>query len=55
MDYEMPEMNGPETTTKIRELLYSHDVDQPIIVAVTGHEDERYRNIALKAGMNVIF
>ena len=35
----MPEMNGPETTNLIREFLYSREIDQPIIAAVTAHSD----------------
>ena len=54
MDYEMPEMNGPETASLIREILYFEDLDQPIIAAITGHSEDKYRNIAVKAGMNVV-
>ena len=42
MDYEMPGMNGPQTTNKIRERLFEEQIDQPIIVAVTGHSDEKF-------------
>ena len=39
MDFEMPEINGPEATGLIREFLYFEDLEQPIIAAVTGHTD----------------
>ena len=39
IDYEMPGLNGPETTNLIREFLYSREIDQPIIAAVTAHSD----------------
>ena len=39
MDYEMPEMNGPEATSLIRDFLYFEDLEQPIVAAITGHTD----------------
>ena len=36
MDYSMPFMDGCETATFIREYLYERNIDQPIIVALTG-------------------
>ena len=42
MDYEMPEMNGPETAHLIREFLYFEDITQPIIAAITGHSDQKF-------------
>ena len=39
MDYEMPEMNGPECTDLIRNFLYQNNIDQPIIAGVTSHTD----------------
>ena len=40
MDCNMPIMDGYESTIKIREYLYHINVDQPIILAVTGHTEE---------------
>ena len=42
MDYQMPFMDGNTATSKIREYLYSCNVDQPIIVGCTGHVEESY-------------
>ena len=55
MDYEMPEMDGLETTKQIREFLYQEGIDQPIIACITGHSDEKYINNAIKAGMNIVY
>jgi len=35
----MPFMDGYEATTEIREYLYSLNIDQPIIAALTGHTE----------------
>ena len=43
MDFDMPEMNGPEATKMIRDFLYNENIEQPIIAAVTGHSDERHK------------
>lgn len=42
MDCNMPGMDGLETTQKIREYLYSKEVAQPIISAITGHVEQMY-------------
>ena len=55
MDYEMPGMNGPETTNHIRESLFVEQIDQPIIVAVTGHSDEKFIKDSIDSGMNLVF
>ena len=54
MDLNMPDMDGMETTKNIRELLYSEGVDQPIISAVTGHQEQIYIDKAIKSGMNQV-
>ena len=35
----MPEMNGPQCASLIREFLYKKRIDQPIIVGITGHSN----------------
>ena len=35
----MPDIDGPETTSLIRDFLYFENIDQPIIAGVTGHSD----------------
>ena len=55
MDYEMPEMNGPECAHLIREFLYFENITQPIIAAVTGHSDQKFVDNAIKSGMNIVF
>ena len=55
MDYEMPDMDGTETTNLIREFLYFENIDQPIIVGVTGHSDQKYIDRATESGMNIVF
>ena len=54
MDCNMPGMDGYETTTKIREFLYSKNVIQPIISAVTGHMEQIYIDKAINSGMNQV-
>ena len=50
----MPFMNGYETTGKIRQQLYNLGVDQPIIIAVTGHTEEQYIQKCYDSGMNEV-
>ena len=51
----MPSMNGPEATNLIREALLEEQVDQPIIIAVTGHSDDRFTKDSIESGMNAVF
>ena len=55
MDYEMPEMNGPECANKIRNMLYVKNIEQPIIVGITGHTNSKFLKIAIDRGMNTVF
>ncbi len=55
MDCNMPIMDGYTASTKIREYLYENGVDQPLIIAVTGHSEEQYVRKAIYSGMNQVF
>ena len=55
MDYEMPEMDGLETTNLIREFLYKENIDQPVIASITGHSEKIYIDRAIEAGINIVF
>ena len=52
MDYHMPFMDGCQTTQCIRQYLYEMNIDQPIIVALTGQSTEHHVKLCLKSGMN---
>ena len=49
MDIGLPDMNGFETTEKIRALKHYKDIP---IVALTAHDEESYRKQAVVSGMN---
>ena len=54
-DFSMPEMDGVEATMLVRQFLNSVGLarkHQPIIIGVTGHDDENFTKIGLKAGMD---
>ena len=42
MDLNMPEMDGNTCMIEIREYLYSHSLNQPIVSAITGHLEQSY-------------
>ena len=48
----MPVMDGYEATQKIRDFFHSKELDQPIIIAVTGHCENSYVQRAFECGMN---
>jgi two-component system, sensor histidine kinase and response regulator len=50
----MPFMDGYDATRAIREYLYSMNIEQPIIIAVTGHVDDNIENKGLNCGMNQV-
>ena len=54
MDFQMPVMDGNTSTQKIRELLYSYGITQPIICGVTGHVEQSYIKRMIKSGMNQV-
>jgi signal transduction histidine kinase/CheY-like chemotaxis protein len=51
MDVQMPELDGLETSRRIRRL-YAHSDDQPRIVAMTANALQGDREICLEAGMD---
>ena len=55
MDYEMPEMTGPECTRTLRNYLYTKKIDQPVVIGVTSNTNQKQLNEALGEGMNSIF
>ena len=48
----MPELNGLETTTRIRKNLPSHYQNQPFIVAFTANALDKDRELCIASGMN---
>ena len=55
MDCNMPIMDGYQASKQIREYLYEKGVNQPLIIAVTGHTEEQYVRKAIFSGMNQVF
>ena len=55
MDYQMPVMDGNESTRLIREFLYQQGIDQPIICGLTGHVEHSYIKRSVESGMNQVF
>ena len=47
----MPKMDGYQATKLIREYVTEIGVEQPCIVGISGHVEEKYRQRALEAGM----
>ena len=52
MDTEMPVMDGLQSTDKIRKYLYDMNVNQPLIVAVTGNTENKIVLKAFESGSN---
>ena len=52
MDCNMPVMDGYEATDLIRSFMYENNIEQPMIIGVTGHTEKSYVNKAINAGMN---
>ena len=42
MDISMPIMNGFEATDKIRKFMRINQLEQPLVVACTGHTEDEY-------------
>ena len=47
-------VDGYTATHKIREYLYTKNLKQPIITAVTGHLEQSYVKKAFQSGMNQV-
>lgn len=47
-------MDGYEATDIIRGIIFEHNLEQPIIAAVTGHTESMYTEKALNSGMNLV-
>ena len=52
MDLNMPVMDGFMATQKIRKFLSDKKMNQPLIVAATGHAEQGYVQAALEYGMD---
>ena len=48
----MPIMDGFQSTIEIRKYLKLHNINQPIISAVTGHTEDSYVQKGFESGMN---
>jgi signal transduction histidine kinase/ActR/RegA family two-component response regulator len=52
LDYEMPELNGPQTARRLRQMLDDGEVPKlPVIVAYTAYSSDRDVQECLEAGM----
>jgi CheY-like chemotaxis protein len=54
MDCNMPKMDGYQCTTLLRAYFNELGIEQPFIIAVTGHIESQYAQRALDAGMDVV-
>ena len=52
LDYSMPELDGPQTAIRIRQVCEEADIDQPYICCVTAYSEAHYKRSAKEAGMN---
>ena len=53
-DMNMPVMDGNTASLQIREYLLSKGLDQPIIIAITGHIEDSFIKKALNDGINMV-
>mmetsp|Transcript_32898 Transcript_32898/g.57503 ORF Transcript_32898/g.57503 Transcript_32898/m.57503 type:complete len:108 (-) Transcript_32898:205-528(-) len=53
LDYEMPDLNGPQTARLLYQMLNSGEVDElPVIVAYTAYSSDRDMQECKASGMN---
>ena len=50
----MPIMDGYESTSLIREFLYSKNISQPIVSGITGHTEPAFVKRSFNSGMNQV-
>ena len=50
----MPVMDGYTSASKIRDLIHKAGLEQPLIIAVTGHTEREYVERAIICGMNMV-
>jgi signal transduction histidine kinase/CheY-like chemotaxis protein len=55
MDIEMPDMDGYETTQKIRSIELKEGLDETLIIALSAHVAPEFKAKALQSGMNDFF
>ena len=53
-DYSMPGLNGYEAAIQIREHCDDNNIEQPYIVAITGHTEENYVKKAFESRVDEI-
>ena len=53
MDCNMPIMDGYQATAKIRQFYADQDLPQPLIVALTGHEEKEFKKNGEAIGMDM--
>ena len=54
MDCNMPKMDGYTATDLIRKFIKDTGLEQPYIIAISGHVEEKYIQRALQAGMDIM-
>ena len=52
LDYSMPELDGPQTAIRIRQVCKEANVAQPYICCVTAYSEAHYKRSAKEAGMD---
>lgn len=50
----MPKMDGYTATDLIRKFIKDTGLEQPYIIAISGHVEEKYIQRALQAGMDIM-
>ena len=52
LDYSMPEMDGPQTASELRQILDMAGLEVPYICCCTAYTEASFMKIALEAGMD---
>ena len=52
LDYSMPDMDGPQVSVKVREIISSTGLAEPFICCCTAYSEAVYKNRAIEAGMD---